>query len=202
MNDIEQEAIEVPVVNERLQLIPSIITIMGLPLTGKSLVSQELGLLSNLHVLDVDTVRQQHFPVNPFAPRDEERERVDLARAYEINHKLAMDTVLAGSPVLLVATYSRQTYHDALRELQRLTNVPFISLMLTIPPHMVAEVVARRLAQRQTEASLSNIRTLDNFNDVAARYQEFPGAEIINASLPLGDVVNAVIEKIHALNEK
>jgi thymidylate kinase len=67
---------------------------------------------------------------------------------------------------------------------------------------MVAEVIERRLAQRQTEASLSNIRTLDNFNDVAARYQEFPGAEIINASLPLGDVVNAVIEKIHALNEK
>ena len=170
---------------------PSIVAIIGPPLTGKSTLARSLSTISNFTPLDVDVARQEIFPISK---RDMvlpgEQEVFAMLNSYQRNHEKARDLLNTGKPVVLVATYSRQIYHDMLRQLESKFNVPLKVILLSCSD----EEIKRRIDQRSRSGDFSNVKTLDHYKNTKDRYQRINGVNIleVNTEQPLEECLKVI----------
>jgi predicted kinase len=117
-----------------------------------------------------------------------------MLASYRLNHEKAASIPSSGKTVILAATYSRESYHDKLRELSITHHVPLKFFLLQIPD----EVVKTRLEERILHGSSSNIVSLETYQEVKDRYVTFHGNELIfiDASRPLGKTIEEISTEI------
>ena len=147
-----------------LEFSPCIIVFAGLPLSGKTTLGQGLETRSNAVYLDVDSFRRNI--VGHTQRLSDERELWLMRAAYESKFERAQEIVTAGLPVILGATYSRETYLQGLQCLTEETQAPVRAFMF----HASDKVVGKRIEERRRNGSVSVIQSIELFNLIRSRY--------------------------------
>lgn len=181
--------------NKKLFFKKCIIVLIGPPLTGKSTLGQELAKHSNFTLLDVDEVRQKFFPSDKVLHPKLEQSVMELS--YQKNHQIAEELLQKNQPVVLVATYSRQFYHQMLEQLACTTSVP-LRIFLLQASH---KEICQRLEKRQKEECLSNIKNLEDLMEVHNRFQSIINSSVVNidTSHPLKKNVQEIFKSLASL---
>ncbi len=152
----------------RIILRPCIIVLMGLPLVGKTTLGKKLASATNCVLLDVENARYPDGLLKQPMPRGtEEVERSAMKVAYKRNHQQAADALRRDEPVILAATYSRPLYHQMLTTLSEETQREMVIFLITAPD----EAIQDRIEERAYSESLSNIRSLHDYESVKTRYE-------------------------------
>ncbi|MFA9288714.1 MAG: AAA family ATPase [Weeksellaceae bacterium] len=169
---------------EKINLPPMVIALSGPPLTGKTTIAMMLAEHSNAQVFDVDAIRQAHYPPLP-GPRDPQVEKETMPKVYEKMYELAGEAINSGAPVILVATFSKDTYHQALANFceDLGQDLPFIRFLLKFPPETIEAAVTERLTARNKKGSDSNIKTFADFDEVNRRFIDMDGAHKLDPAL-------------------
>lgn len=175
---------------EKISFLPVIVVLAGLPRTGKTTLAEALAQRTNLVHLDVDHARYQEGPPETIPPRGtEEEEKARMAQAYQHNHRKAEETLLRGQPVVLNATYSRERYHELLRQLGQETGCRIVFFLLEAPDEVIRERI-----ESGRQSGYSNITTFDQFIAVRNRYEVYPDGMIrIDTSLPIDTCVETIL---------
>ena len=165
---------------------PCIIVFAGLPFTGKTALGRELASMSNFLFLDVDDARLEIFHKTPMLSPDFERERMLLA--YQRNHAKASAYVLGNQPVIIGTTYSRDYYHDMLRELP----TPLRVFLLGAPD----DVIQQRIEDRSPNSS-SNITTFEEYLRTKEYFKPPPAlTETFDTSLPVSVNTEQILQAL------
>lgn len=161
-------------------LLPCIIALVGPPFMGKSTLGQAIAENSNAQLLDVDQSRWEIFPRKGRLSNIEEM--FSLQTAYQKTHEKSRDSLLAGIPVVLTATYSRDLYHRMLKDLALKTASPLRVFHLYASE---AEIL-RRIEERTPDNNPSTTFTLEHFLDDQRRFTLIPDVDVtpINTDLP------------------
>lgn len=154
----------------------SIIVLAGLPFTGKTTLGQKMSEVYGIPFFDIDEARHEIMPTPDNRWHGPEEEREIMMAAYIHNHEKAGEALKSGCAVILAATYSRNSYHEMLRELAQKHNVGFWVFLLEIPDSLVPS----RLQERLRQASSSNIVTIESYDEVKSRYKPFEGEELVH----------------------
>lgn len=174
--------------NSKIQVKKCLIALVGLPLVGKSFIGQELARQSNFIFYDVDETRLELYPKKEYS--GPEREKEIMLESYQHNHKKAQQLLSDNKPVILAATYSRETYHEMLKKLARESKTPLKVFYLYIPDDQITQRIKKRLA----EGSTSNITNLDTYLSVKNRYQLITDVDLLklDTSLPLQETIETI----------
>lgn len=171
---------------------PSITAIVGPPLHGKTTLGRELARNSNLALLDLDEARASIFPDSVgLTMQNEDEERFIMYNSYQYMHERARDIIKNGTPVVITGSYTRETYHEMLRDLADKLNVPLMVVYLECSE----DEVKRRLIKRSSEDHLSNVKTLEHYTEIKNRHRkiETPNLISINSELPVAECAQAVL---------
>lgn len=155
-------------IGQERKFAPMIVVIVGPPLHGKTTLGTKLARNSNLALLDVDEARAHIFPkriVGQMMPP--EQERFIMLLSYQYTHETARDLVQSGNPVLITGAYTREIYHEMLYDLAKKTKAPLKVIYLDSSE----EEVQKRLERRVADETLSNVKTLDQYKSIKARYK-------------------------------
>jgi predicted kinase len=164
-----------------IRLKRCIIVLVGLSFAGKSTLLKKLARTTNLVPLDVDRTRQECYPGRKWLGQEGEKEVMLIS--YTRNHQKAQAALEAGKPVLLAATYSREIYHEMLRDLGTKTDAPILVFFLTFPESLVTERIEKRLKI----GSDSNLISYEAYQLLKNRYQLIQGVNLrqIDTSQPI-----------------
>lgn len=143
-------------------LEPCVIGFSGVPLSGKTKTAEALIRRTNIVHLDVDAIRQLHYPNPGRVLLPEHRERFVMAACYTKLAEEALRIIDVGSPVVIIGTFSRPEFKAPLELLSRVLDEMGISLRIFLLTVSDEEVV-RRIETRRREGSASNIDTLEKF---------------------------------------
>lgn len=174
--------------NEIIYYRPCIIVFAGPPLVGKTTAGREIEKVSNLVYLDVDSARISLYGYQERGADAEEA--VKMLASYQHNHELAEKLLSQGIPVVLGATYSREKYHELIKDLQQKTKLPVRVLIFKTSD---AEL-KRRVDDREKEGSLSNVRDFPTAKRLKDRYTPMTEDFVtyIDGSVPVGDVIGEI----------
>lgn len=159
---------------ERKLFLPFIGVLAGLPLTGKSTLGEAVAAKSNVIFLDVDAVRYKDESTDSARGTEEEEKRA-METAYDQNHRIAQEMLGLDRPVLLAATYSRESYHEQLKKLIETARKPLVFFLLEASD----DNVRNRIESRAASNNLSNIRTYEDYASVRDRYQKMVDAPVV-----------------------
>lgn len=165
---------------------PFVIVLSGMSLAGKTTLGKALEKSLGVPMLGVDKARQELSADTSWLGADREKEI--MRAAYILNHQKAEKQLMAGQSVILVATYSRPEYHEAVRNLVEFTGAQLYAYYLQIPD----ELISTRLLQRNLEGSDSNVKTMEAFLEQRDRYQKMGGAKQLDGGMPVEDLVQRI----------
>lgn len=113
-----------------------------------------------------------------------------MLASYMKNHEKAEEMLALGKAVILAATYSREIYHQMLRELSIKHRAPLYVMLLQVPD----EVIETRMQDRIAKGSTSNIVNMESYAEVRDRYRQFEGSELvaINTAGSLNDTLESI----------
>lgn len=169
-----------------------VIALVGLPLSGKTSLGKELSHQTDAVFLDVDEARQEIAPGGEWLGPNQEREI--MLEAYKRNHERALAVLRTGKAAILAATYSRPVYHEMLRDLASGEGVS-LSVFLLEPSD---RSVTKRLKARQVEGSNSNITSMEGYLEVKGRYQPPAESSVLDASKPIGEMAELVLQTLES----
>ena len=187
---------------ERSTYRPCLVVLAGLPISGKSTIGNELAKRTNIVFLDSDLARLEVFGESR-ARLDDLGELFAMQTAYQRNHEKARDISLEGRPVAVAATYSRELYHEMIKDLASRMNVP-MKFFLLDPDLSQEEVKARIKGRIEEEAgNLSNMRSYDHFLSIKKRYMVIPDVDVtrINTKLPVEVCIKQIQENLQDLRQ-
>lgn len=175
----------------------SLLALMGIPLTGKTTLGNELARQTNFVFLDVDVARRRIFTPRARSILPKPLESFEMLKSYQANHEYARTLLDRGQPVILGATYSKEIYHDMIRWLAAKTDSPLRTFLLDAPD----EVLEKRLRKRLIEGSLSNVRTMEHVLADRRKYKPIEGVArtLMNTALPLQDCINQILDNLSDL---
>ncbi len=141
---------------------PTILVCMGSVATGKSTLAKALANEFGLSVLSSDVIRKQRAGIDLFErlPDAERSQLYDKKATEEVYHELinqGVTEVNRSGAVILDATYRNKDYLDHLQLVCRKNTIRLLVIQ-TIAP---IEVVQERLKKRETEPSVSDLRSSD-----------------------------------------
>jgi predicted kinase len=151
---------------------PAVIVVMGRVGTGKSTVAQALAEVLGWAVVSSDRVRKTLAGVS-LHKRGEAAERARLyahnltEKTYASLHEQAVTNARTGHSTLLDATYSRRHHRDALRDRLERERIPYAFVEITAPD----DVIRARLVQRGHQQGIISDARIEDFDQLAARYE-------------------------------
>jgi len=155
-----------------------IIAFAGLPLTGKTTLAKLLEGELKIVRLDIDEIRNLLFKHNPVdSETDRELDGVQMWASWKSLFALADCALEAGDSVIIVGTFSRETYY------KRITSIAEIrkATLKVVFCHASDEVIAERIEQRkQDKENPSNLRSVEGYHRVKARYVKMSVPNILN----------------------
>lgn len=178
---------------ERVRFERCIVALVGIPLAGKTTLGKELARRSNLEFLDVNAARLEIFLGGATRLLIDRQEQFVMIHAYQRNHELARNLLLKNQPVAIEATYSREIYHEMLKELAKITKSPLRVFFLDAPSD---EEIAQRVRKRQEEnLPTTVVKTAVVALEIKNRYQLITGVymERLDPNQPLEEKVEKVL---------
>lgn len=160
---------------------------------GKTTLGRSIQQASNAVFLDVDRARRELYGTTQRLSGMQEAQA--MLASYQANHQRARDAIAQGFPVIIAATYSRQLYHDMLKELAQQTDVPLRVFQLETPLTKIGE----RIAARNTDPhNQSNVVSPEDFFEIYRRYNPMNGIPIqrIDTTKPIEENVREIVESL------
>lgn len=194
----KESVVALPLEKEIIQFTPSIVAFVGSPTVGKSTLAQAVTKKTNHIHLDVDSIRLEIFHRDHPIRLSKEEDREEMAASYRQMHERARKVISEGLPVLLTAVYSRDFHHEMLRMLAQETGVPLKVFYLETPSR---EEVEKRLADRRTRGSNSNVTLYEHFARVNEMYKLIEGVTVsrLPANLTIEEKVACVLASLKSL---
>lgn len=198
--DCDSKKVEPSVRHEVIKFKPCIVVFTGPGFTGKTTLGHLLSERTNFVFYDVDETRWSIFDKNPDQDfpdvLPDQMERFAMLTSYQANHERARNAIWAGKPVILAATYSRETYHEMLKSLQQEMGIPMKVFLLEASD----KEIEIRIQKRLREGSFSNVRTMEHYLRMKNR-QEITGVDlvIVNTEKPLDQTVSEIFSYLKPL---
>lgn len=161
------ESVELTVESAKTIYKPCIVALVGTPGSGKSTLGELLSSQSNFSFFDVDMTRKELEEELKKENKSFSSEKEAMEASYDKNHDKAQQALENNQPAILVATYSRELYHDMLRSLEKETGFPLIVIRVNSP----VSKIEKTLEQRRNFPGHSNVTTIEHYNEVANRFQ-------------------------------
>jgi aminoglycoside phosphotransferase family enzyme/predicted kinase len=173
---------------------PRLIAIGGLSGSGKSAISRAIapyiGAFPGAVHVRSDVERKRLFGVSQTERLPERAYAPEISeQVYAVCRKRALMALEGGRAVILDAVHAKEEERAAIAALAAEVGVPFTGLWLEAPPAVMRE----RVASRTGDASDATPSVIDTQLTYAIGEQGF---EVIDASLPFGQVVAACLDKI------
>lgn len=174
-----------------------VLALAGLPMVGKSTLGRELANRSNLVLLESDEARWQIFLEDKGRILPKDKEALAMQLAHEKNTENAQVFLREGQPIILTGTFSRQYYHNLLKDLAQLHSTPLMIVLLTCSE----DEIKRRLPKRSTAGVLSEEELFAAHQEVQKRYETIQGTDllIIDTEQPFEVYFNQVLNFISPL---
>jgi len=186
--------------HRRSLLSPMVIAVAGIIATGKSTVAAAIGAERSAPIIEADRTRKAMLGAQPtqaihtdawqgaYSPGMTEKVYAELMRRGEV-------VLRSGRPVVLDASFRKQSYRAQARALAERLDVPFVLVECRADP----AVCRARLEERARSASVSDGR-LEIFDDFVASWQtvdELPPVQhlVLNTSKPLADNLEVIRER-------
>jgi predicted kinase len=171
-----------------------LIVFSGVPLTGKSKLAREMKKRTGIDYLDVDEIRHEVISSSPFTRLPEEEEKEKMKIAYGVMYERAREILKIGKPIILSATHSRAAFHYHFINIAKDLHVPLYVFKIVTPRDMIE----KRLIKRQKNLyEKSNIRTIEHYDEVAQRFEDFEGEKtIIDSTNPIVQNVQTILSVI------
>lgn len=204
---------------EKIELQKCIVALAGPPLVGKSTLGKKLQDRTNLTYLDVDAARRQIFiPWEELTPDEQQSigtevdpkdylngrsvlpppwEAFAMINSYQKNHELARELLNNGRPVILGSSYSRDRYHDMLKNLALETASPLKVFLLRASDASIK----KRIDERIKNGSLSNVTSFEHYLETKNRYQIMQDVDLttIDTESPIEDNIAQILEALRNL---
>lgn len=169
-------------------LVPVVIPLVGLPGAGKSTLADALARAFGLRTVSRDVIRDALFPECRYTPTEQRAAFRAVLLAVEVNCALGVGSVIDGM------TFSRQRELVRVAEVAARHGVDTIPLLVSCPPDLARERVARDIELNRHIAADRNPETV---NDVLARWEAPPeGTLVIDATLPAAQMCRAALAAI------
>lgn len=167
---------------------PFVVAVMGLPGAGKSIVARAIEDQLQLRRICRDQIRAAMFPRCNYSFIEKRAAYKGVLLALEINCMLRIGSVIDGM------TFSRQRELVRVAEVAARHGVDTIPLLISCPPELARERVARDL---ELNRHVAGDRTPETVNDVLARWEAPPeGTLVIDAALPAAQMCRAAVAAI------
>lgn len=167
---------------------PFVVAVMGLPGAGKSVVARAIEDQMQLRRVCRDQIRAAMFPRCNYSFIEKRAAYKGVLLALEINCMLRVGSVIDGM------TFSRQRELVRVAEVAARHGVDTIPLLVSCPPDLARERVARDIELNRHIAADRNPETV---NDVLARWEAPPeGTLVIDATLPAAQMCRAALAAI------
>lgn len=167
---------------------PFVVAVMGLPGAGKSIVARAIEDQLQLRRICRDQIRAAMFPRCNYSFIEKRAAYKAVLLALEINCMLRVGSVIDGM------TFSRQRELVRVAEVAARHGVDTIPLLISCPPELARERVARDL---ELNRHIAGDRTPETVNDVLARWEAPPeGTLVIDAALPAAQMCRAAVAAI------
>ncbi|MBI2327662.1 AAA family ATPase [Candidatus Curtissbacteria bacterium] len=156
-----------------------VLALAGLPLVGKTTLGKELENRSNLTLLESDEARWEVFPEEmrgKILPALQEAFAMRVA--HQRNYEKARDLLLQEKPVILTGTFSRQIYHDMIKNLSQRYSAPLKVIFLTCSD----EEIKKRAQKKSADGTLSKEELLAAHYEVKNRYQIIQGVDLLEVN--------------------
>jgi len=175
---------------------PCVVVLSGTPLSGKTHLANILEKMSNLRVIDVDSVRNEidesrkiNLQVRMLPP---EQEKEVMVRSYAELCKRAENIAASGAPVLITGTFSRTEFKSELKRIVEDGSVTVRVFLLTVSD----EEAGRRIEKRKSEGSLSNIDSLDKYQWAKSMFGKIDFAKVTEIDSSNAGCANSIIETL------
>ena len=167
---------------------PFVVAVMGLPGAGKSVVARAIEDQLQLRRVCRDQIRAAMFPRCNYSFIEKRAAYKGVLLALEINCMLRVGSVIDGM------TFSRRRELDRVAEVAGRHGVDTIPLLISCPPDLARERVARDIELNRHIAADRNPETV---NDVLARWEAPPeGTLVIDAAVPAAQMCRAALAAI------
>lgn len=175
-----------------------LIAFSGMPLMGKGWFAAALIKVVDLTHIDIDDIRHELYP-NPVRDLFNPDHTFDMTtKSYEAMVDGAMQQVLAGRPVLITGTFSRDEFkvplEKAYRELVSHSIPTYFFLLATSS----MEEIERRILKRQLEAVHSPIDSMEKFQWAQRMFKPiaFAPVKLIDTSRTKEECINDVLQYV------
>lgn len=151
----------------------TVIAIVGLPTSGKTLLGRALAQVTGLHFVDIDEAPAHCAPPqesNPYQSNETRaRERKRMTVAYTVLHAAVEANLTQNFSLIIVATYSRHTNQDFLQA--AVERGGGILKIIWCQYHDTPEEIYWRITDRLIRSSIGGCRSLSHYLDDKSRYE-------------------------------